>query len=305
MRRRLTVAISAIFALANALHAQTLPKATLVDSFDWAISDEHFGGWSAIELTPDGRDFIALSDRGWTTSGTIERDEHGHITNIIAGKLRQIRHSTGQPMPRYHDDSEGLALAPDGRVFVSFESAHRVAEFSSNRLAREKPIPVPEGFSTFQNNSSLEALAIDDLGRLYTLPERSGGVATPYDLYRYDGETWEVFAHIPRRDGFLPVGADIGPDGRFYLLERELRSIFGFATRVRRFDLGQSLSNETKVLETGAGHHDNLEGISVWRDAMGDIRLTMISDDNFRFFQKNEIVEYRIKETLDPAAKAD
>ena len=37
-----------------------------------------------------------------------------------------------------------------------------------------------------------------------------------------------------------------------------------------------------------------LEGISVWRDAQGYIRLTMIPDDNFYFFLGTDIVEYRL-----------
>lgn len=88
---------------------------------------------------------------------------------------------------------------------------------------------------------------------------------------------------------------DFGPDGRLYLLERALRGLF-FATRVRRFEIaeGARVVSEETLLETAAGTHDNLEGISVWRDGAGDIRITMISDDNFRFLQRTEIVEYRL-----------
>lgn len=44
--------------------------------------------------------------------------------------------------------------------------------------------------------------------------------------------------------------------------------------------------------------HDNLEGISVWQDPDGRIRLTMISDDNFMVFQRTEIVEYAVDPPL-------
>mgnify|MGYP002634128825 CR=1 FL=1 len=108
---------------------------------------------------------------------------------------------------------------------------------------------------------------------------------------------WDQPFSIPRRGPFLVVGADIGPDGKFYLLERHLSGIFGFQTRIRRFALtGEALSDENVLLETPTGKHDNLEGIAVWRDAAGDIRITMISDDNFRSFQKTEFVEYRVIE---------
>ena len=96
---------------------------------------------------------------------------------------------------------------------------------------------------------------------------------------------------VTRPDAFVPVGADIGPDGLFYLLERDFTGI-GFRSRVRRFDMtgGQA---ET-LFQTGTNTYDNLEGLSVWRDATGAIRLTMVSDDNFKFFQQTQIVEYRV-----------
>lgn len=46
-------------------------------------------------------------------------------------------------------------------------------------------------------------------------------------------------------------------------------------------------------MQSELGRHDNLEGLSVWRDAQG-LRLTMVSDDNFMFFQRTEFVEYRV-----------
>ena len=33
---------------------------------------------------------------------------------------------------------------------------------------------------------------------------------------------------------------------------------------------------------------------SVWRDSAGDLRATMIADDNFSIFLSTEIVEYRL-----------
>jgi hypothetical protein len=75
---------------------------------------------------------------------------------------------------------------------------------------------------------------------------------------------------IERRGEFLPVGADFGPDGLFYLLERRFLGIFGLQSRVRRFAIdGDTIGAEETLLETRPWTHDNLEGISVWRDADG------------------------------------
>lgn len=64
---------------------------------------------------------------------------------------------------------------------------------------------------------------------------------------------------------------------------------------MRRFTLGPNgvVAEETLLL-TPVGRHGNLEGLAVWQDAEGAIRLTMVADNNFRAFQRSEIVEYRV-----------
>jgi hypothetical protein len=146
-----------------------------------------------------------------------------------------------------------------------------------------------------QHNSSLEALAIDDNGWLYTLPERSGTLDTPFPVYRFQDGTWDQPFSLPRDGLYLAVAADFGPDDRLYLLERQFHGLLGFQSRVRRFVVtGNAIDAGEVVLETTTGQHGNQEGLSVWRDGTGTLRLTMVSDDNFRFFLRTSLVEYRI-----------
>jgi hypothetical protein len=58
-----------------------------------------------------------------------------------------------------------------------------------------------------------------------------------------------------------------------------------------RLSGGEFTEIET-VLQTRLGDHGNLEGLAVWRDTDGLLRLTMVSDDNFLSFLPGEIVEY-------------
>ncbi|HHS94380.1 MAG TPA: esterase-like activity of phytase family protein [Rhodobacterales bacterium] len=296
MHLRSALAIAAALALCiSTSEALSQDAARLVSNYAWSMDDPAFGGWSGLEVSPDGATFVTISDKGNILTGRIQRDEHGRISGVEPGKIRPMHHTNGQAFPRYYNDSEGLALAQDGRMFVSFEAKHRVVSYANAMAAQATTLPKHPDFAKMKNNSSLEALAIGPDGALYTLPERSGALHRPFPVYRFKDGEWSRFAEISRSEDFLPVGADIGPDGRFYLLERRLTSLFGFSTRVRRFDLSETgLSAETLLLETGPGTHDNLEGIAVWRDAAGAIRLTMISDDNFRFFQTTAFVEYVI-----------
>jgi hypothetical protein len=271
--------------------------AGFLSAFRWVMADDRFGGFSGIEMAEDGQSFLALMDRGGWTRGTITRNAEGVITSIDARPIRLLRGRFEAPLDSGRNDSEGLAVAPDGTIYVSFENVARVLQYDAiDGPARN--LLTPREFGRLQTNSALEALAVGPDGTLYTLPERSGEMDKPFPVWRYRDGTWDQPFGLRRDGGYLAVGADIGPDGRFYLLEREFHGILGFSSRVRSFALSETgLSDERTELQSGIGQHDNLEGISVWQDATGAIRLTMIADDNFNIFQRTEIVEYRIATT--------
>ncbi|WP_420861672.1 esterase-like activity of phytase family protein [Algirhabdus cladophorae] len=283
MRCCLNLALILLASTATAQDAEYLGQLT------WSDPRESFGGMSGLEVSDDGLGFTAINDSGTMFLGTLERTD-GQITGAAITAEHALLHETGRPMQPHEVDSEGLAIGADGIPWVSFENYHRVMGYP-DPTARAKWLPHHPDFHKLQNNSSLEALAIDPHGTLYTIPERSGDLDRPFPVYRLKDRTWDTPFHL-RRDGpFLVVGADIGPDDRLYILERYF-SGWSFRSRVRSFDL--SGGDERLVLETKAGQFDNLEGLSIWTDAKGAIRLTMISDDNFKFFQKTQFVEYRL-----------
>jgi hypothetical protein len=280
---RLTAFLPALWL---ALPAQS--EAVLIGSHVWVLDDPRFGGFSAIEVSDDGSGFVALSDRALFISGQFHRSD-GQITGIMAGPIVPMKGPGGRALTRAESDSEGLAVGPDGTIYVSYEWTHGIRSFASIDAPGSALMTSP-AFVPLQNNASLEALAVDADGELYTIPERSGLATLPFPVYRLKDGVWDQPFDIPRRGAFLISGADIGPDGRLYVVERDFLGI-GFRSRVRRFDL--TGGNEELLLETSVRQHDNLEGISVWQDDTG-LRLTLISDDNYRAFQRTEIVEYRL-----------
>lgn len=247
------------------------------------------GGLSALHLSDDGIHFTTVSDRGSILTGSFVRNTEGQIVDVDLGSFNTLVRSSGSAR-RSNRDSEGLAIAPDGTIYISFEGVHRVGMFATPDAA-EITLPVPNDFSALQANSSLEALAIDADGALYTIPERSGRYDRPFPVYRYKDGTWDQPYAIPRTGAYLVVGADFGPDGKLYILERDFTGI-GFYTRVRQLDLDAATA--VTILETGLGVHGNMEGISVWQNVDGDLIMSLIADNNFHTLLTNEIAEYRI-----------
>lgn len=270
-------------------------RAEFLQAFVWRNPDPAFGGFSAIDFADDGTSFVTVSDRTTIWRGRLTRDDAGRIVTATAtsGPV-PLLDSKGKALGRFSGDSEGVALAPDGSVFVSFEGMARVVRYPQDG-GPAKPLPRPAAFKQFPLNGALESLAIAADGTLYTMPERSGDSSAPFPVWRFRNGQWTQPFAIPRDDDWLPVGADFGPDGRFYLLERDFWGLLGFRSRVLVFEItGDRIGPGTELLRTTAGLHDNLEGLAVWRDAQGAIRLTMIADDNFNAFQRTQIVEYRL-----------
>jgi len=252
-------------------------------------AETRFGGFSGLEVSADGSRFWALSDRGALTEGRLERDASGRLKGLEVAQHRRLLDPDGHLVNGYESDAEGLARRDDGRLYASFEGYHRVWTWRGDG-GEAAWLPRHPDFKTLQNNSGLEALAIAPDGALYTLPERSGSYSRPFPVYRYAEGEWQVAGQVERDGEWLPVGADFDDRGRLHLLWRHFAG-YGFSTRVTRHEMTGDIWPGELLYETGALTHGNLEGLSLWRDPEGRLRAVMVSDDNFKGYQRSEIVE--------------
>lgn len=245
-------------------------------------------------MTEDGASFVTVGDGGQLVFGTVERED-GRITGLDFDQVKSLHTPDGRRVTGLWEfDAEGVALSPERRLYVAFEQDARVWAYDA-WLGPAIPLPRHPDFAEFPANGGLEALAIGPDGALYALSERSTKVRRGRAVYRYRNGAWSVFGTVGTSRGFWPVGADVGPDGRFYLLERRYLPFLGFATRVRRFGIGaEGLEAAEVLLETGQGRHGNLEGIAVWEDPEGGLRITMIADDDDLDDQRTELVDYAV-----------
>lgn len=284
-----------VLALIAAASVVPVAAAEFLGAHVWRPGFAGAGGYSALWLDPDGTGFVTLSDRGTWIRGVLSRGPSGAgaVTGVTVTDRGPLLRAYGGPLRPGERDAESIAQA-GGAFWVAFEGEGprglgRVDRYDDLALPPKKLRSDPD-FRRFGDNAGLEALAADADGTLYAIPEEPPGGAGAFPVYRWRSGVWDRPFTVRREGRFLVSGADVGPDGRLYVLERDFLGL-GFRTRVRSVDL--SGGDERLELETPVGRHDNLEGIAVRRDAAGRIRITMISDDNqHALLQRTEIVEY-------------
>lgn len=285
---RTALALAAWLALASAGFGETLTLRTHLE-FDKSITD--LGGLSGILIADDGLSGNLLTDRGKVFPVTISRDDDLDIADITLGQPWALRETAEDDFL----DSEALAIGSDGTLFVGFEHSSRIETYAVGNGAPVRRIPFPED-KIRRANKGLEALAIDPAnGNIIGIQEVPywGDRTFHAQILSSDG-TWAAHPY-PKIGAFHAVGADFGPDGALYILERAF-SLIGFRTRIRRWDIHAPDQMPHTIYGSKLGDFDNLEGISVWKDPDGLIRVTLVSDDNFMSVLRSELVEFTLHE---------
>jgi hypothetical protein len=267
-------------------------------------SHPRFGGLSGLWRPADGGALVAVTDNGfWLTARP--RYEGERIAGLEDAQLAPILGSSGRPLhrSRYYD-TESLAMA-EGVAYLGVERTHDVLRFEWARDgvgARARPVPLPRELKSLPNNRGIEALGVLPRGHrlagaLLAISERSGPDDSP-TLGAIIGGREAGLLQVRRHDGFDITDLAFLPDGDLLLLERWFKPFRGVGLRIRRVP-GHSIQkgailDGSYLIEADLGQEiDNMEGISIHR-SQGRTVITLVSDNNFSFLQRNLLLEFEL-----------
>ncbi|MGC8201378.1 esterase-like activity of phytase family protein [Aliiroseovarius sp. PTFE2010] len=263
----------------------------------WDHPSDRFGGLSAVIVEDAGKSIVAASDRGTIFQGSIARSDGG-IESIAVEREVEIRAPTeGEPETNFLTDLEGLSRMQDGGLALAYEGYARIR----TREAIDAPSITLHHWAEFQDyfgNGAFESLATLPDGRLLFIVEepKKFGSATAFVL---DGSELSAPFSVPRSDGYLHTGSDLGPDECLYTLERSFRVGAGFRFRFTRYWpadgnwLNAANWNAEFLYESATARMGNAEGLSVWTNGR-TITMTVVTDDGFLPFTPTRMIEFEV-----------
>lgn len=270
---------------------------------------DSFGGLSGITFTgPDNR-LVMVSDKGNFVSGQLLYDEALRPFGLVGVQITPIQNSKGVELPRaFARDAEAVeTIIRDGvpaAVRVGFENLTRVADFTlvdavPQGAARE--VAIPNWLSEKRTNESLEAVCIAPPAS----PIAGSTLLLTEDIDAQDGvhSAW-LLGHNDRgplslavSPGVNPTDCAFLPNGDLLVLERGV----GFLSftmslkRVRAADVHPGAIMEGEVLLTASGGDiDNMEGLAVHTAPDGEVRITLVSDNNFNDWERTLLLEFAL-----------
>jgi hypothetical protein len=267
----------------------------------------HFGGISAIRVAADGAHFLAVSDKGHWLRGRLV-SEGTRPVGIADAEMAPVLGPDGKTLAsRGWYDTESIA-EDGGTVWLGIERVNRIVRLDVGRdglLARAEPIPVPPGIATLPHNKGLECLVfvpagLPLAGTLIAISERGLDEEGNLKGFLLSGSSWSEFS-VKRIGDFDVSDCAVTPKGDLLVLERSFSRLKGVGMRIRRAPLASvapgAILDGPALFEADMNYQiDNMEGLSVHREAGGALVLTLISDDNFSIIQRTLLLQFTLEE---------
>lgn len=281
-----------------------------VGGLEMTSDDRRFSGVSSFRFLSPGERFIGVTDTGFWLFGAVRHGEEGRPSGVEGVTMMPILGQDGGTSDeKWHIDAEAIAVKGD-EVVVGFERAHRIAVFELDPPDMGRPVEeldflvpayelrINQGFETVAFAPQDSALA----GALVAVTERSLDLDRQRSIFAavLSGPRKGVFSIARRGDFDITDGAFL-PNGDLLLLERRFSFLSGVAMRIRRIDQQNirpgAIADGAILLEADMNYQiDNMEALEVWENASGQTMISLVSDDNHSFLQRNLYLEFRFDE---------
>jgi len=272
------------------------------------VGPRPFGGMSAFRFVKPGRDFVGVTDNGQWLLGRVERDGDGRPAGWSGVRMAPMRDAAGRiNTDKVKIDAEGLAIAGN-RAIVSYEREHKVLEFKLDPDEIGPPlrsldflIPAYE----LRRNRGLETVISTPpegphQGAIIVIAEKSIDRAGNVFGAVLGGPRKGVFT-VARTDDYDITDGAMLPGGDILLLERRFSLPGGIAMRLRRISgdtIGRDhIADGPVIMEADMAYQiDNMEGLEVWQREDGATMVSIVSDDNQSFLQRNLYLEFEMRQ---------
>tara|TARA_B100000963_G_scaffold259297_1_gene227526 strand:+ start:471 stop:1364 length:894 start_codon:yes stop_codon:yes gene_type:complete len=258
-------------------------------------NEENYGGFSGLVIQDEGSEALILTDKSFFFVLKLQRNDADNLMGYSLIRKGRLLSSKGEHLNGRNTDSESIVIGKNNNYYISFESNHRIMMHTK---VEGKGVFIPKHpmFRKLSVNKGIEALAIDNEDRLIAIPEKPPLGISENPIFRLQNNKWEIIKYLKIEDDFLVTDAEFLPDGLLLILERKFSWTQGFKTRFRLISLNKFDNRKPiTVFTSTANQFDNLEGMALWKDKKGAIRILTVSDDNFHPLQQSEIREFFLK----------
>ena len=262
--------------------------------------DPRFGGLSGLDISSDGRDFLAVTDRGdWLRADMVYGDD-GQLVGLANAAMAPILDDNDQPF-RSKQQADAEAIRVEGiDVLVSFERDHRLwwYRLGDDGIYRfHEALDVPETMQTEGENHGFEAVTRMLFGATVGIIEASEDFSgTEHQAWVNFDDTWSEFTYRSDK-GLRVTDTATLPGGEFLVLERSWDLIAGNTIRIARASMldiqpGAMVGGEALATMEPPFSVDNFECVDALKDDQGRTRIFVMSDDNFSRQQRTILMDF-------------
>lgn len=288
------------------------PSQKKYDQLYWrgglVLTSKHkqFGGLSGIELSANGKKMLAISDRGYWVKADVNY-KNGKINSLSNAQTAPILNAKGQKFRSWEIDSEGLTKRNNSLndVVISVERNQAIYRFklgNTNLNAKAMDWGAIKDANKISRNRGLEAITSLPKAHKYR-----GWMLVAAERKLKDGNhtAWLVNGkqsqplYIKKHNIFDITDLNYLPNGDIVILERGISIFGGPQMQIRQIcgsDIKPNAVVDGKKLLNASGIFsiDNMEGLGVHKAANGETILTVISDNNFHFLQRNLMLQFAL-----------